>query len=102
MAEILRFVLGVEVEKQDAVVIGDPLVDDASAASFAVAFGCPAEFATATGTGNDVAGVGLPHQLHLDREDPIVTDHAECFLGEIGIFLKGHGDILPLISWRVR
>jgi hypothetical protein len=44
-----------------------------------MAFGSPAEFAAATGTGDDVPGVRLLHQIHLDREDPIVTDQAEAF-----------------------
>jgi len=102
LAEIFRFVFGVEVEKQDAGVISDPVVDDASAASFPVAFGRLAKFAAATGTGNDIAGVGLLHQIHLDCEDPIIADQAKCFYGEIWIFFKGHGDILRMIFQQSR
>jgi hypothetical protein len=35
--------------------------------------------------------------MHLDLENPVVTDQAKRFFGEIGIFLKGHGDILRMI-----
>jgi hypothetical protein len=97
LAEILGFVLGVEVEKQDAVIGGDPVVNDPCAASLPMALGSPAEFAAATGIGNNISGVGLLHQKHLDREDPIVTDQAECIFGEFRIFLKGLG-ILRMIS----
>jgi hypothetical protein len=37
-------------------------------------FGSPAEFATAPGIRNNVPGIGLLHQKHLDRENPVVTE----------------------------
>lgn len=63
-----------------------------------LALGSPAEFAAAARAGNDISGVRLLHQIHLDRKDPIVTDQPEGFLSEIGIFLKSHGHILRGIS----
>lgn len=94
LAEILRLILGVKVEKQDAVVVGDPIVDHSCAASFAMTLGGSAEFAAATGAGNHIACIRLLHQIHLDREDSVVTDQAEGFSVNSGPFLKGHGRTL--------
>jgi hypothetical protein len=60
--------------------------------AFAMASGGPAEFAAASGTGNDAAGVGWLYQKHLDRENPIISQQAKRLFGEIGIF-KGHDGI---------
>ncbi len=102
LAEIFRFVLGVEVETEDAMIVGDSVANHMRTAPFSPALGGPAGVAAATGTGNNVAGVGLLRPIHPDCEDPIVTDQAECFFVEIGIFLKGHIEILRMISQRER
>lgn len=37
-----------------------------------------------------------------DRKDPLVTDQAECFVGEVGVLFKDHGRILRMISQRAK
>lgn len=63
-----------------------------------MALGGPAELAAAAGTGDEVARGRLVEEIHLDAENPVVADQAECFFGEFGVVLKDLGGILLGIS----
>ena len=47
LAEVFGLVLGVEIEEEDAVVFGDPVVDHPRPSALAVTFGSPAELPAA-------------------------------------------------------
>ena len=67
-----------------------------------MAFGGPAELAAASGTGDDFARVRLVEEIHLQVENPLVANQADCPVGEFGVFLKEHGGILYRTSQVAR
>ena len=76
-------------------VFRDPVVNDPSPTAFAVALGRPTKLPTATRARNHIPGVGLLPEESLERQNRILPEQPEGFVGEVRVFLKDHPPTMP-------